>query len=73
MVILKYLWERRTTVLGYIQIILSVWVLADVFSSQTVKIFVLMNGTVTAILGHYNNSRVKALVAATAEQQEEQT
>lgn len=57
--ILKYLWERRTTTLGYIGIVASVWAAADVFDAGTVKVLLLVNATVTAVLGHYNNHQVK--------------
>jgi hypothetical protein len=57
--ILSYLWNRRTTVLGYMQIILGVIVVSEgLFSDQSLKWFVLCNGILTAVLGHYNNTRV---------------
>lgn len=70
--ILKYLWERRTTVLGYIQIVLGVIVTSQgMFSDDTLRWFVLANGIVTAVLGHYNNSKIKALQNQIAEKEEQ--
>lgn len=72
MSVLKYLWDNRTTVLGYVQVILGVWILADdVFSESVIKLFVLVNGTVTAVLGHYNNARIKTLAAQAARKEEQ--
>lgn len=59
MKILEYLWERRTTALGYTGIVLGVLVTSDLFTPTTIKWFVLINGIVTAVLGHYNNARIK--------------
>lgn len=71
--VLQYLWANRTTVLGYVQVILGVWILADnVFSEDTIKLFVLVNGTVTAVLGHYNNARIKTLAAQVVRNDEEE-
>lgn len=70
--ILKYLWERRTTALGYVVLVLGVLATSDLFSAQTIKWFMLISGTVTAVLGHYNNSRIKAQVRDTEEQEEQQ-
>lgn len=74
--ILKYLWDHRTTTLGYIQIILGVAMISqDLFSAGAMKWIVFANGCVTAVLGHYNNSQIKALkaqVGGTQEKQEEQ-
>lgn len=70
--ILKYLWDRRTTVLGYLQIVLGVLVTSQgTFSDDTLRWIVLANGVVTAILGHYNNSRIKALQAQIEEKEEQ--
>lgn len=70
--VLLYLWNRRTTVLGYLQIILGVLVTSqDMLSEPALKWVVLINGIVTAILGHYNNSKTKALQAKIAEQEEQ--
>lgn len=56
--ILKYLWDRRTTVLGYLQIVFAALIVSQGLLSDTViKWCVLFNGVITAILGHYNNSR----------------
>ena len=58
--VLKYSWDHRTTVLGYIVIVLSVLVTAqDLFSERGLKWIILINGIITAILGHYNNSRLR--------------
>lgn len=69
--VLKYLWERRTTVLGYVQIILGVLATSqDMLSEGALKWVVLINGIVTAVLGHYNNSKIKALQAQVAEKEQ---
>lgn len=62
--ILKYLWERRTTALGYIVVVLGVLSTSDLFSAQTVKWFVLIIGVVTAVLGHHNNAQIKKVEAS---------
>lgn len=70
--VLKYLWERRTTALGYLQIILGVLVTSqDMLSESTLKWVVLVNGIVTAVLGHYNNSKIKAMQAKIDEKEEQ--
>lgn len=62
--ILRYLWDNRTTALGYLQIILGVLVTSqDMLSASALKWVVLINGIVTAVLGHYNNSRIRAAAA----------
>lgn len=58
---LLYLWSRRTTVLGYAIVILGVLATAqDLFTERQLKWVLLINGILTAILGHYNNSKNKA-------------
>lgn len=53
--ILTYLWERRTTVLGYVVTALGIMATSDLFTETQIKWFLLVNGILTAILGHYNN------------------
>lgn len=60
MKILQYLWDHRTTALGYVVVIFSVLASSDLFSVKTIKVFLLIIGVVTAVLGHYNNSRKSA-------------
>lgn len=72
MEILKYLWSRRTTVLGYIVVVLGVLSNSDLFSEQTVKAFILIIGVVTAVLGHGNNAVNKARAAAAVRDEEEE-
>lgn len=70
--IVKYLWERRTTALGYLQIILGVLATSqDMLSESALKWVVLINGIVTAVLGHYNNSKIKAMQAKIDEKEEQ--
>lgn len=55
--ILTYLWDRRTTVLGYLQITLSIMAAStELFGDRTILWLMLGNSILTAILGHYNNS-----------------
>jgi hypothetical protein len=61
--ILTYLWERRTTVLGYLVVVLGYLATSDQFSKEALGWIILANGLVTAILGHYNNSRIQAHAA----------
>lgn len=69
--IFRYLWDNRTTVLGYLGIILGVLATAqDLLSQTALKWVLLTNGIVTAVLGHYNNSRIRA--AAQAERVKEE-
>lgn len=71
--VLKYLWERRTTALGYLGIILGVLATAqDLLSDTALKWVLLCNGIVTAVLGHYNNSRIRAQAAAVVRADEEE-
>lgn len=65
--IVKYLWAHRTTVLGYMVVVLGVLATSDLFAERTIKWFVLIIGVVTAVLGHHNNSQLKA--AAKKEEQ----
>lgn len=57
--VLKYLWSRRTTALGYIVVVLGVLAASSKFSKETVDWFLLVIGVVTAVLGHHNNSVAK--------------
>lgn len=60
--ILTYLWDRRTTVLGYLQIILSVMVAStELFGPKTLQWLMLGNAILTAVLGHYNNSQIQKM------------
>lgn len=61
--VLLYLWGRRTTVFGYIVVILGVLAVSDkVFSPETLKWVVLANGLFGACLGHYNNRQANKRV-----------
>lgn len=54
----RYLWRRRTTAFGYIVISLGVIASSDgIFSAQAMKYILLVNGILTACLGHYNNRK----------------
>lgn len=70
--ILKYLWERRTTALGYVVTVLGVLATSSKFAPETVEWFVLIIGVVTAVLGHHNNAQIKAAKKAEAAREEEQ-
>lgn len=68
MKVLSFLWNARTTVFGYAQVILGVLAATDgIFGSKALKIIILSNGILTACLGHYNNLRIRQ-AAANAEQ-----
>ena len=55
--VLVYLWNSRTTVFGYVQIVLGVLATTDgIFAPKALKWILLGNGILTACLGHYNNS-----------------
>jgi hypothetical protein len=55
-----FLWRRRTTAFGYVGIILGLLAESDgVFSHNALKAIVLINGILTAVLGHYNTSLLK--------------
>lgn len=57
---LRYLWDRRTTVFGYAQVVLGVLAVSDgIFSPGVFKWVVLGNGLLTALLGHYNNRQAR--------------
>jgi hypothetical protein len=56
--ILTYLWERRTTVLGYVVTTLGILAASSKFTQSTVEWFLLINGIITALLGHYNNRQL---------------
>ncbi len=71
--VLQYLWDNRTTALGYLGIILGVLVTSqDMLSTPALKWAMLINGIVTAILGHYNNSRIRAAAAQAEKEGEKQ-
>lgn len=71
MELLKALWARRTTVLGYIVVVLGVLATSNKFAPETVEWFVLIIGVVTAVLGHHNNSVVKAAKRAEIAEEEQ--
>ena len=61
---IKFLWNSRTTALGYVVVVLGVLAATDgIFSQRTLKIILLTNGIVTACLGHYNNLRIRQAAA----------
>lgn len=71
--ILRYLWDNRTTALGYVGIILGVLATAqDLLSDTALKWVLLINGIVTAVLGHYNNSRIRAQAASVVRVEKEE-
>jgi hypothetical protein len=58
--VLTYLWNSRTTVIGYVGVTLGVLAATDgVFSPRTLKFILLGNGILTACLGHYNNAKIR--------------
>lgn len=70
--IFRYLWDNRTTALGYIGIVLGVLATAqDLLSDTALKWVLLVNGIVTAVLGHYNNSRIRAAAHAVRVEEEQ--
>lgn len=69
--VLTYLWERRTTALGYIVTVLGVLATSSKFSPETVEWFVLIIGVVTAVLGHHNNAQIKAAKRAETVEEEQ--
>lgn len=61
---LLFLWNSRTTLIGYVGVILGVLAATDgIFSAHTVKLILLGNGILTACLGHYNNLRIRQAAA----------
>lgn len=63
----RYVWGRRTTALGYVQVTIAVLAASSgVFSPGQLSTIILVNALLTAWLGHYNNSRIKAAEAAVA-------
>lgn len=62
--VLLFLWNSRTTVFGYIQVIIGVLAASDgVFGPKALKIVILTNGILTAVLGHYNNLKLRQATA----------
>lgn len=58
--VLTYLWRSRTTVFGYVQVVLGVLAATDgVFAPKALKFILLGNGIATACLGHYNNLKIR--------------
>jgi hypothetical protein len=67
--VLLFLWNSRTTVVGYMGVILGVLAATDgVFTPRELKLILLGNGVLTACIGHYNNLKIRqaANVASTA-------
>lgn len=65
--VLSFLWNSRTTVFGYLQVVLGVLAATDgIFGSKALKIIILSNGILTAVLGHYNNLRIRQAANAVA-------
>jgi hypothetical protein len=62
---LLYLWSRKTTAFGYVQVGLGVIAATNgLFSIETTKWLILINGLVTAAIGHFNNSQLKTQAKA---------
>jgi|AGTN01.3.fsa_nt_gi hypothetical protein len=58
--VLRYLWRRRTTLVGYLGATLSILAVADdVFSPITLKYMLLGSTLLTALIGHHNNLRMR--------------
>lgn len=56
---LRYLWSRRTTVQGYVVVILgSLATSQGLFSARTLAWIVLINGMLQASVGHYNQRQI---------------
>lgn len=66
--ILRYPWERRTTALGYVVTALGIMATSDLFTATQVKWFLLINGILMAILGHYNNSKIQSAAVPKSQQ-----
>ncbi len=67
--VLLFLWNSRTTVIGYLGVVLGVLAATDgVFSPHALKFIILFNGVLTACVGHYNNLKIRqaANVASSA-------
>lgn len=62
---LKWLWSRRTTSIGYVQVTLGVLATAtDVLPAVAIKWIVLASGLMTALIGHHNVMKAKREAAA---------
>ena len=58
--VLLFLWNSRTTVIGYVGVILGVLASTDgVLSPHALKFILLGNGILTACVGHYNNLKIR--------------
>jgi hypothetical protein len=65
--LLAYLWKSRTTAFGYILTVLGVIAASDgLFSARGLKWILLVNGILTACLGHYNNLKIRQAAADVA-------
>lgn len=63
--VLTYLWDSRTTLFGYLQVVLGVVAATDgVLAPRTLKWIILGNGILTACLGHFNNLQLRKAAAA---------
>jgi hypothetical protein len=56
---LIYVWNVRTTAFGYIQVVLGVLAASDVLPPPALKYVILANAMALAILGHYNNLKLR--------------
>lgn len=62
--VLTFLWNSRTTVIGYVGVILGVLAATDgIFTPRALKFILLGNGILTACIGHYNNLRIRQAAA----------
>lgn len=58
--VLLFLWNSRTTAFGYLVTALGVIAASDgLFSPKALKWILLVNGILTACLGHYNNLKIR--------------
>jgi len=65
--VMLFLWNSRTTLIGYTGVILGVLASTDgIFAPRTLKLIILGNGILTACLGHYNNLRIRQAAANVA-------
>jgi hypothetical protein len=61
---LLFLWNSRTTLVGYVGVILGVLASTDgLFAPRALKFIILGNGILIACLGHFNNLRIRQAAA----------
>ncbi len=68
MIVLKYLWDNRTLVMGALQIICSQFATSGLLADTSVKWLMLGSGILTALIALFNSAKLRREAADVPQQ-----